>query len=248
MFADTLFGHTKGSFTGALDARSGMIKQAEGGTLLLDEIGDLTPASQIKLLRLLDTGEYFPLGSDLARRTDARLIAATNRDLASLIRQEKFRRDLYYRFSTHELRIPPLRERKEDLPLLLDRFLEEASGKLGKKKPAVPRQLLVLLETYHFPGNIRELRSMVFDAVSKLTSATLSLAPFREVIGRGTSDPDAARPGASIAFPERLPTIKETTELLVQEALKRANGNESIAAGLLGISHQALNKRIKRAD
>jgi transcriptional regulator with PAS, ATPase and Fis domain len=104
----------------------------------------------------------------------------------------------------------------------------------------------VLLETYHFPGNVRELRSMVFDAVSKLSSGTLSLAPFREVIGRGTAEPGDVRLGSAVTFPDHLPTIKEATELLVQEALKRANGNESIAAGLLGISHQALNKRIRR--
>jgi DNA-binding NtrC family response regulator len=246
MFADTLFGHKKGAFTGALEARAGMIQQGAAGTILLDEIGDLSTASQIKLLRLLDTLEYFPLGSDLPKRSNARIVAATNRDLPSLIAQEKYRRDLYYRFSTHELRIPPLRERKDDLPLLLDHFLQEASVKLTKKKPAVPPELIVLLETYHFPGNIRELRSLIFDAVSKLTGPILPLSSFREVLGRGAVSPSSRDSDTPMPFPDRLPSIKQVTDWLVEEALKRSSGNQSIAAGLLGITHQALSKRLQR--
>jgi DNA-binding NtrC family response regulator len=245
VFADTLFGHRKGAFTSALDSRGGLIQQASGGTIILDEIGNLSASSQIKLLRLLDTSEYYPLGADLPRRTDARFVVATNRELGKLIEEEKFRKDLYYRLSTHELRIPPLRERKEDLPLLLAHYLAAAAEELGKNPPMVPPELLALLETYHFPGNVRELRAMIYDAVSKHSSGTLSLGPFREVIGRGSASAQPRRPEAQLLFPEKLPTIREATELLVKEALQRAKGNQSIAAVLLGISHQALNKRLQ---
>jgi DNA-binding NtrC family response regulator len=246
LFADTLFGHLKGSFTGAQDSRAGMIQQASEGTCLLDEIGDLSPASQIKLLRVLDTFEYYPLGSDLPRRTDARFIVASNRDLGKLIAEDRFRRDLYYRLSTHALRIPPLRERKDDLPLLLDHFLDEASAKLGRRKPRVPPELLMLLETFDFPGNVRQLRSMVFDAVSRQTAGTLPLAPFRQIIGNEGAQAQSRPPMIGLIFPERLPTAKQAKELLIEEALKRAKGNQNIAASLLGISHQALNKWLQR--
>jgi DNA-binding NtrC family response regulator len=246
VIADDLFGHLRGAYTGAQEARGGMIQQAAGGTLLLDEIGDLSPPSQNKLLHLLDTGEYYPLGSDLPRRTDARFVVATNRDLAALMEEGKFRRDLYYRLSTHALRIPPLRERKDDLPLLLGHFLQEAAKELGKEPPSVPPKLLSRLEAYSFPGNIRELRSMVQDAVAKESSGSLSLEPFQEAMDRGgqaASVPDA---GTEWVFPERLPTLKKVRELLIEESLKRAHGNQSIAASLLGITHQALNKHLQR--
>ncbi len=248
MFADSLFGHKKGAFTGALDSRDGLVSQALGGTLFLDEIGDLTLPSQVKLLRLLDSREYYPLGSDFAKRTDARIVVATNRDLDRLIDSEKFRRDLYYRLSTHEMRIPPLRERKEDLPLLLNYFLQEAAQKLSKKKPSVPPELLPLLDTYHYPGNIRELRSMIFDAVTKQESRILSLVPFKEAIGMSAQRTYTPRPEKLLEFTEKIPTIKQAVELLIEEAMKRSQGNQTIAAGLLGISHQALNKRLLRKE
>lgn len=246
MFADTLFGHKKGAFTGAGEPRDGLIHQAKGGTLFLNEIGDLNIPSQVKLLRLLDTREYYPLGSDLAKRTDARIVVATNRDLDNFINSEKFRKDLYYRLSTHEMRVPPLRERKDDLPVLFGYFLKEASEQLGKKISSVPQELIPLLDTYHFPGNIRELRSMIFDAVTRQTSKTLSLAPFKEAIGVSSQKPHAVKQEKILIFTEKLPTMKQADELLIEEAMKRAQGNQSLAAGLLGISHQALNKRLLR--
>jgi len=246
MFADSLFGHKKGAFTGAVESRAGLAQQAKGGTLFLDEIGDLTLPSQVKLLKFLDTREYYPLGSDLAMRSDARIVVATNRDLDKLIDSEKFRKDLYFRLSTHEVRIPPLRERKEDLPLLLHHFLQEAAQQLSRKKPSVPPELLLLLETYHFPGNIRELHSMIFDAVTKQASTTLPLVPFKEAIGIRAQKAPARPPDKLLGFTEKLPTIKQAIDLLIAEAMKRAQGNQSLAAGLLGISHQALNKRLLR--
>jgi two-component system nitrogen regulation response regulator GlnG len=246
MFADTLFGHAKGAYTGATEARKGLVQQADHGTLFLDEIGDLSAPCQIKLLRLVESHEFYPLGSDLVRTTNARFLLATNRNLRELVEQGQFRKDLYFRLQTHEIRIPPLRERREDTALLLDHFLEEAARKLERKRLAVPPELLTLLETYDFPGNVRELRSMVFNAVSRQREKMLSLQPFREAMGREGAGPVAASTSAGLTFPDRLPTLKQTTELLIEEALARARGNQAIAAGLLGISPQALSKRLSR--
>lgn len=253
VFSDTLFGHAKGAFTGAEQERGGMIAKAGSGTLFLDEIGDLSVASQVKLLRLLQEGEYYPLGSDRPQKLKARIVVATNIDLAASQAAGRFRKDLYYRLCAHHVHVPPLRERREDLPLLLDHFLEEVSLAMGKKKPTPPGELPVLLATYHFPGNVRELRAMVYDAVSLHESGILSMDSFKRVLsevgpeGGGprpvTLFPDAA---TGVLFAERLPTLVESAELLVAEAMKRAQGNQTIAAGLLGITRQALSKRLKK--
>lgn len=247
VFADALFGHIKGAYTGADTLRKGLVQQADQGTLFLDEIGDLSAASQIKLLRLIETREYYPLGSDLPRTTSARFVIATNRELPELVAAGHFRRDLYYRLQTHEMRIPPLRERKEDLPLLLDHFLDQAAEQLSKPKLAVPAELLTLLETYDFPGNVRELRSMVFNAVSRQREKMLSLQPFREAAGYTGAEPHhIPADTGQLTFPARLPTLKQAAERLIEAALSRAKGNQAIAAGLLGISPQALSKRLDR--
>ncbi len=246
MFADTLFGHEKGSFTGAERYRKGMIEDASGGTVFLDEIGDLSVASQIKLLRLLESGEYNPLGSDIYKRMNVRIIAATNRDLQKLMDEGLFRKDLYYRLSTYHIHIPPLRERLDDLPLLIDHFLKEISAELGKKKPTPPPELYTLLGTYHFPGNIRELRSMMFDAISRHKSGILSLKSFKEVTGQRKKKLTPTIPKVPVTFSERLPTLNQVSWILIDEAMKRAKGNKSIAAGLLGVTPQALSKRLIR--
>ncbi len=254
IFADTLFGHRKGAFTGADQARSGLVEQASGGTLFLDEIGDLSPASQVKLLRLLQDGEYFPLGSDVGKRSDARTLVATNQDIQALQESGKFRKDLYYRLCAHQIHIPPLRERREDLPVLLDHFLEKASETLGKKKPTPPGELLTLLSTYHFPGNVRELKSMILDAVSSHRSGKLSMEVFKSYIRQRHPIPDIdlkqVPPGKTslLSFPEALPTLKQTEQFLISEAMKRAGGNQAIAARMLGITRQALNKRLKQSN
>ena len=246
MFSDTLFGHRRGAYTGAVDARGGLVQQAGAGTLFLDEIGDLSIQSQVKLLRLLDTGEYYPLGSDLPKRAIARILVATNHDLARLISEGKFRKDLYYRLSTHELHVPPLRDRKDDLPLLLDTFLDGACAKLEKKKPSVPPHVLQLLATHHFPGNVRELRSLVYDSVSRQSTATLALADFKAGIQRETPQESDEFVSPPLAFSDKLPTLDQAAQMLIEEALSRADGNQSIAAEMLGISHQALNKRLQQ--
>jgi DNA-binding NtrC family response regulator len=153
VFSDTLFGHGKFAFTDAKEPRPGLVERASGGTLFLDEIGDLNTTSQVKLLRLLQDGEFFPLGSDVAKRSDARIMVATNQDLDALQSSGKFRKDLYYRLCDHHIHIPPLRNRLEDLPVLAEHFLAKASKTLDKKKPTPPAELITLLSTYHFPGN-----------------------------------------------------------------------------------------------
>lgn len=250
VFSDTLFGHTKGAFTGADRTRRGMLARAAGGTLVLDEIGDLSQTSQVKLLRLLQNNEYLPLGLDEPLFSDARIIASTNQDLWQLQRTGTFRKDLNFRLRTHCLHLPPLRERLGDLPLLAEHFLGIAAGSLGKRKPTAPKELLTLLRTYTFPGNVRELESMIFDAVSRHHSRVLSLEAFKkhmdEAVNQGPpGDRHDATPEV-IAFPASLPTIKEAADSLVAEALKRTDGNRSIAARILGISPQALGKRLKK--
>jgi DNA-binding NtrC family response regulator len=253
VFADTLFGHKKGAFTGADQPRKGLMEKAAGGTLFLDEIGDLSADLQIKLLRLLQDGEFFPLGSDVAKRSDARVVVATNKDLQTLQDSGQFRKDLYYRLCGHHVHIPPLRERREDIPLLVDYFLDKASVSLDKKKPTPPRELMILLSGYHFLGNVRELQSMIWDAVSNHRFGVLSLNAFKKHITQTQPaiDPADSRSnditGSLITFSQQLPTLKQIEQLLIDEALKRADANQAIAAMSLGISRQALNRRLKRS-
>ena len=246
VLSDTLFGHVRGAYTGAEAARKGMVEEAAGGTLFLDEIGDLSIASQVKLLRLLQEGEYYPLGSDQPKRLRARVVAASHRDLAAEEAAGRFRRDLYYRLRTHQVHIPPLRERPEDIEPLLRHFLAEAAASLGKPVPTPPRELAGCLAAYPFPGNVRELRAMVFDAVSLHAGRMLSMQSFLAAIARAEPCP-AAPPANPFAPFERLPTFTEAAEFLVVEALRRSGGNQTMAARLLGISQPALSKRLKHA-
>ncbi len=255
MFSDTLFGHKKGAFTGAEEPRKGLIETARGGTLFLDEIGDLNQTSQIKLLRLLESGEYMQLGSDSKKTSQARTIVATNRDLATAMEKGEFRKDLYYRLRMHHVYIPPLRERKEDIPPLADFFLEAAAEEYGAAKPLVPAELPILLSTYHYPGNVRELKAIIYDGFSRSgilsetgtgKSVQLPLEPFRRALGGEQPELPAVSSDAPVVFTERLPTIKEATDLLIREALERAEGKQTIAARILGISQQALSKRLRK--
>ncbi len=252
VFSDTLFGHVKGAFTGAERMREGLIAQAAEGTLFLDEIGDLELSSQIKLLRLLQDQTYYSLGSDHLQRSTARIVVATNHDLATAIRKKTFRKDLYYRLRAHQINLPPLRERKQDLPLLLNHFVEKACASLEKNKLAIPQELYTLLSNYIFPGNVRELETMVFDAIARNQANVLSLQSFKKIIGEEYStqftdtimDDDIGN--LAKLFPYRLPSLKEAEQLLIKEAMQRAEENQGIAATMLGISRQALNKRLVR--
>ena len=243
MLGDALFGHRKGAYTGATESWDGLVRQASGGTLFLDEIGDLSIQSQIKLLRILETREYYPLGSDLARSADCRFVVATSADMDALVASGRFRRDLYYRLATHEVRIPPLRKRKEDLPLLLDHFLDRACADLGKDRVAVSPQIYAYLESYDFPGNVRELRSMVYDAVGSHNSSMLPIAAFPRLRTRSV-EPTPETDG--VVYPTRLPSLKAAVRLLVEEALKRSGGNQALAASLVGITPQAMSRRLQR--
>jgi DNA-binding NtrC family response regulator len=253
MFSDALFGHKKGAFTGADQAREGLIASASQGTLFLDEIGDLGEASQIKLLRLLQEQEYYPVGSDLVRKSDARIVLATNHDLAELIAAGRFRKDLYYRLFAHRIHIPPLRERPEDIPLLLEHFLVTAAASLQRKKPTAPPELAVLLSLYPFPGNVRELESLVFDAVARHGGGVLSTESFKAVLGEMrpgelSAGVDGSGEGGDplVALFGHFPTIAEVEDYLVEKALAMARGNQGMAASLLGIGRQTLNKRLNK--
>lgn len=247
MFSDTLFGHHAGAFTGAARSRTGMIEKAGTGTLFLDEIGDLSEASQVKLLRLLQENEYYPLGSDTPQRINARVVAATHKDPKSL------RSDLYYRLRSYQVRIPPLRERLGDLPEIVDHFLEQAAGDLGKSKPTVPGELFVYLSNYSFPGNVRELRSMVFDAVARHGKGVMTLDSFLEAIevdGRKENETglsDEVENG-STAFPFPMPTLRFLEEEAVDEAMRRVKGNRSAAARMLGVSRPTISRSLERSN
>lgn len=238
MFNDTLFGHRKGAFTGAATSRKGLVEQAGDGVLFLDEIGDLEKLSQTKLLRLLQEHEYLPLGADISRPSEARMVLATNRDLEAMAEAGTFRKDLYYRLCTHMIRIPPLRERPEDIPLLLDFFMRQAAINLSKDAPSLDLNLVNRLRAYSFPGNVRELRAFVFDAMSRWNGGNFFCGPNSGLPSPG----DSKKPD----FPATLPTIEEAVQALIDEAMRRANGVQTVAARWLGISQPALSKRLKK--
>ena len=254
MFSDTLFGHKKGAFTGADQFRDGLVSKAAMGTLFLDEIGDLNELSQVKLLRLLQEREYYPVGADQVKTSSARIVLATNVNLQERIKEGRFRRDLYYRLCTHQIHIPALRERREDIPLLLDSFVEEAARHFGRSIPAVSPELIQALVEYDFPGNVRELQARVSDAVARHEEGVLSLDDFPGISAAASQHtpgpsavPTAATAGIYSLF-GRLPTFREIEDYLIVEALKLAEGNYAVAASILGITRQTISKRLKSID
>jgi DNA-binding NtrC family response regulator/signal transduction histidine kinase len=248
LFSDTLFGHIKGAFTGADREREGLVVRAEAGTLFLDEIGELANESQVKLLRLLQEGEYYRLGSDAVRRTKTRIIACTNTPLGNTPAGEPtgksaLRKDLRYRF-THLLRLPALRERLDDIPRLMEYFLDSCEEQAGSRKPRPSAQLYNLLAGYDFPGNVRELKLMVENAVRLATGGRLSFSYFREYIREHSQE----RPRHTPLITGKntpLPTLQQAEERLILEALARAGGNQAAAAQSLGLSasRKTLQKR-----
>jgi len=251
MFSDTLFGHKKGAFTGADQIRDGLVCKASGGTLFLDEIGDLSGLSQVKLLRLLQENEFYPVGSDAIKRCSARLILATNQDLESAIKEGRFRKDLYYRLCCHHIKIPALRERREDVSLLLSHFIDEAAEKYAKRAPAASPELIAALTGYDFPGNVRELQAMVFDAVARHANGVLNLRDFPGLSPatplftcQAASEEQGGDSGVYSLF-GRLPTFREIEDYLINEAMKQSGGNHAAAATLLGITRQTVTNRIK---
>jgi DNA-binding NtrC family response regulator len=249
IFSDTLFGHTRGAFTGAEVIRNGLVEEASNGTLFLDEIGDLAIDSQIKLLRLIQEKEYFPIGSDEPKKSHTRIVAATNQDLAKLVQEGKFRNDLFYRLKSHHVTVPPLRERLDDLPFLVENFFASAAEEFDHVQLSPSAELIHLFSYYDFPGNVRELKAIIYDAVAQHTSSRLNLNIFSQYIKPRTRTDSPPK----MFFPDKceypamkiLPTLKEANSWLIAEALKRASGNKTVAAQLLGISRQTIINYLK---
>ena len=245
MFSDALFGHKKGAFTGADQVREGLIKRAAGGTLFLDEIGDLHGASQVKLLRLLQEGEYFPVGSDSVKKSDARIVVATNHNLLEEMTTGRFRSDLYYRLCAHTIELPPLRERSEDIPLLTIHFVEETARTYGKQPPLLNAELLMHLRTLPYPGNIRELQGLVLDAMARHQEGLLTCEHFKmSKEACGTIAPTGSSKHLLSLF-GHFPSFHEIEDYLIDESLKLSSGNHNLAASLLGVTRQTITNRLK---
>jgi DNA-binding NtrC family response regulator len=243
MFSDTLFGHTKGAYTNASAQRAGMIAKANNGTLFLDEIGDLPLSQQIKLLYLTQTGEYQKIGSDSIEISNAKIILATNRNLNDLVNLGKFRQDLFYRLNTHHVKIPPLRDRVGDIPLLVRRFVEQASEDYSIDVPHISDGLIELLKDYSYPGNVRELCSIVYDAVLKSDGNMLTFSDFNfpENDCFQENNHQLNDDGQS-----GLKTLDDLFDEKILDALHLSKGNQSRAASLLGISQSTISRRIKK--
>ena len=256
LFSDTLFGHKKGAFNDAYQDRDGLIVKAEGSTLLLDEIGDLSLQSQVKLLRLLQEKEYQRLGDDQVKKSNARIVVATNQDLNKFMEEGKFRKDLYSRLEHHIIHIPPLRERKEDIPELVNHFIAKAAVKQGKETIHVPAVLLTLLSQYDFPLNIRELESMISASVTRSQNGIISMEPFYEKIGKlnehtnnnsiseAQTESTSVREG--IVFGKIFPTYMQMKKLYLEEALRRTNNNQTNAAELADLPRTTFINKLKR--
>jgi two-component system response regulator HydG len=232
-----LFGHARGAFTGAVRARPGLFGEADGGTILLDEVGELAPGAQAKLLRAVQDGEVRPVGEERARRVDVRVIAATNRDLGEEVRRGRFREDLLYRLDVVHLHVPPLRERPEDLPVLVRHFLARFAERFGTTPPSAPDALVARLAARSWPGNVRELEHAIerLVALSPPEGLDLSLLP------GGEAAPSEER--AALPLKERVQAYERG---LVVEALREARGKRSEAARRLGISRVTLHDKLRR--
>ncbi len=232
-----LFGYEKGAFTGADQRRAGILEAADGGTLLLDEIGELPQSAQVKLLRFLQEQEFFRLGSTRPIRVNTRILAATHRDLERLVREGRFREDLYYRLNVIRLHLPPLRERREDILPLAHLFLEGFRRKYGKPLEGFTEDAVAFLLSYAFPGNIRELQNMVERAVILAQPPRIHRA---DLTGEPAPSPETPSP---VHLDERL---REVERALILEALRRFNGVQTRAAAWLGLSERALRYRMER--
>ncbi len=234
-----LFGHAKGAFTGASSARKGHFELADGGTLFLDEIGDMPFELQAKLLRVLDERSITPVGDERSKPVDVRILAATNIDLESKIAAGKFRPDLYFRLAQFRVIVPPLRERREDIPLLTEHFLKLFATEMGVEKPALSQEALAALEAYHFPGNVRELKHIIEGALIKSGGAVIQLKHLHFL--PATMSP---KDESSAEIPLNL---QQAEVYLIKRAMKQANGNISEAARLLGITRPTLYSKLARA-
>ena len=233
-----LFGHEKGAFTGAGEARKGRFELAEGGTLFLDEIGEIDLSTQVKLLRVLETRTFERVGGVESIQSDARIVAATNRDLEKMVAEGTFREDLFYRLNVVTVRLPGLRERREDIPLLIRRFLDVFAAENGRPQLKIAPDALAALERYDWPGNIRELRNCIERMVVLSTSDILTLADVPETVRQthASGESGAVKPAAL--------NLVGNERRLIEQALQAAHGNKSLAAQTLGISRRTLHRRL----
>ena len=236
-----MFGHVKGAFTGADSDKIGLFEEADGGTIFLDEIGDMAPITQAKLLRVLQSGDIRPVGASTIRHVDVRIIAATNRDLVEAVSQNTFREDLYFRLNTIQIRIPPLRERMDALPALLSHFLKQANAAYEKGIIGFDDHALTLLRHYEYPGNVRELESIVQHAVIMADGPLCHVSDLPEQVQQGTSP--------RLALPYQPPTdflsLAQLEARHIDATLNRLNGNQTLAAKHLGISRSTLWRKMK---
>ena len=244
------FGHRKGSFTGATQDKDGLFQAASGGTLFLDEVGDIPLPMQVKLLRAIQEKTVRPIGGQGEMRVDVRILSATHRDLTELVAENKFRQDLYYRLNVIELRVPPLRERPEDIPLLAEHLCDRLAASLGQDTPGLSPGALNTLRGYDFPGNVRELENILERALTlcdgkEITAADLQLP---EIAGARPGFSDAAPSGETVASgAETLDNyLARIEESAIRDALARSNQNKTQAAKLLGITFRALRYKLEK--
>jgi transcriptional regulator with PAS, ATPase and Fis domain len=239
-----LFGYVKGAFTGASQNRSGRLEQAEGGTLFLDEVGELDPALQAKLLRVVQEREYSPVGSDDVRAADVRFLAASNRDLKALVAQGKFREDLFYRLDVYNIVVPPLRERRDDIALLAQTFLAELAAEMNKHVLGMTPAALDALTRHAWPGNIRELRNALERAVLSTKGEVID-APHLPpgTLAPSTPPPEAPEKADEQGLDEWLAEVERRAIL---QALTQTNGVQAHAAKLLGLTERSLWHRVKK--
>jgi DNA-binding NtrC family response regulator len=232
-----LFGHERGAFTGAVGKREGRFARARGGTLFLDEIGELTPSVQVKLLRVIQEGEYEPVGGNPVR-ADVRLLAATNRDLSAEVEAGRFREDLYYRLNVIAVTAPPLRARREDVPLLIDHFLGIYCRKNGRARLDVHRDAMSKLLDYGWPGNVRELENVIERAAVLCRSDTIAVEDLPDVVAQ------ASAPAPSALSFSIGTTLEDVESRMIRETLKHTAGDKSLAAQLLGISTRTIYRKL----
>ena len=231
-----LFGHEKGAFTGAMERRKGYIELAGNGTVFLDEIGELPLSLQGKFLRFLQEKEFLPVGGERRMKSSARVIAATNRDLYELVKLGKFRKDLYFRLKVVEIYLPPLRERREDIPFLVDYLLKKANKILQKNVTKVPPEVMNALVNYQWPGNVRELENLLVKAVAFSKGPILSPKYFQGLFKNRKSE----------EIPASIKTLAEVESEFILKVLEHTNWNKGKACELLGISRPTLRKKIRK--
>ena len=244
-----LFGHKRGAFTGAVGDRLGLFPAADGGTVFLDEVSDISPSVQVSLLRFLQEGEFKPVGSDQVRHANVRIIAASNRSLDQMVKEGSFRRDLYYRLRGFELRIPPLRERPEDIPVLTDYLIKKYLAHSGRRVPGVTAEVMQRLKSYSFPGNVRELENEVRRLVALTDDGEfITLKNLSPEIAQARPRPDHAfgLDLSSASGSTLKATVEQIEARIVRQALQRHHWNHSSASRELGLSRVGIANKIKR--